>query len=150
MRDQQRNIRHFESGDETSIAEVWHRSGQAEYTYIPRWQAFTLEQARKVVREVIVPNTNIWVGLLDNQVVAYLAMDGSTIDRLYVDPSEWRCGWGTRFVDLAKSLSPSGLELATHQENYPARALYEKHGFQAIAFGISPAPESAPDVTYGW
>lgn len=145
---QQRNLRRFESRDERSIAEVWHRSGQAEYTYIPTWQSFTLEQARKAVRDVIVPNTDIWVGLLDDRIVAYLAMDGSKIDRLYVDPSEWRRGWGTRFVELAKNLSPGGLELVTHQENHPARSLYEKHGFQAIAFGISPPPESAPDVTY--
>ncbi len=150
MSDQHRSIRPFQSGDDTSIADVWHRSGQAAYTYLPTWQAFTLEQARRVVRDVIVPNTDIWVGVLDDQVVAYLAMEGSFIDRLFVDPFEWRRGWGNRFVELAKSISPAGLELYTHQENHPARALYEKHGFQAVEFGVSPAPESAPDVKYRW
>jgi hypothetical protein len=28
--------------------------------------------------------------------------------------------------------------------------LYEKHGFKAVKFGLSPPPESAPDVEYRW
>jgi ribosomal protein S18 acetylase RimI-like enzyme len=69
---------------------------------------------------------------------------------MYVDPSQWRKGWGTRLVVFAKSLSPSGLELHTHQENRAARRLYETHGFKAVRFGTSPPPESAPDVEYHW
>jgi ribosomal protein S18 acetylase RimI-like enzyme len=83
-------------------------------------------------------------------VVAYLAINGSYIDRMYVDPNEWRKGWGVRLVALAKDLSPHGLELHTHQANRPARALYEKQGFVAVGFGVSPPPESAPDVEYQW
>ena len=83
-------------------------------------------------------------------VVAFLAMNGSYIDRMYVDPIEWRKGWGARFLALAKALFPSGLELHTHQENHAARALYEKQGFVAVRFGLSPPPESAPDVEYHW
>jgi ribosomal protein S18 acetylase RimI-like enzyme len=77
-------------------------------------------------------------------------MRGSYIDRLYVDPAEGRKGWGTRLVDFAKSVSPGGLELCTHQQNHGARALYERHGFTAVRFGTSPAPENAPDVEYHW
>ena len=77
-------------------------------------------------------------------------MNGSHIDRMYVDPGEWRKGWGTRLVGLAKELSPSGLVLHTHQQNAGARAFYERHGFVAVKFGISPPPERAPDVEYRW
>ena len=122
----------------------------AAYTYLPTWQAFTLEQAREVFDRVIRPNCAIWVATLDERVVAYLAMKGTYIDRLYVDPPEWRKGWGTRLVDFAKQVSPNGLELHTHQENVAARALYEHHGFKAVKFSVSPPPESAPDVKYHW
>lgn len=77
-------------------------------------------------------------------------MNGSYIDRMYVDPIEWRKGWGTRFVAVAKDLSPEGLELHTHQQNHGARAFYEKHGFIPVKFGVSPPPECAPDVEYHW
>jgi GNAT superfamily N-acetyltransferase len=145
-----RGIRPFQDADEADTAAVWHRSGLAAYPYLPTWQALSLETAQWVFRHVIRAQCSLWVGTLDGRVVAYLAMNGSTLDRLYVDPAEWRKGWGTRFVDFAKQLSPTGLELHTHQENHAARALYERHGFLPVKFGISPPPESAPDVEYHW
>ena len=150
MNDPHRNIRRFLEADERAVVAVWHRAGQAAYTFIPLWQALTLDHARELFHTVIRSTCDIWVGTLGEQVVAYLAMTGSYIDRLYVDPTEWRKGWGTRFVALAKELSPSGLELHTHQENHAARALYEKHGFSAVKFGLSPPPECVPDVEYHW
>jgi ribosomal protein S18 acetylase RimI-like enzyme len=77
-------------------------------------------------------------------------MDGSYIFRMYVDPADWRKGWGARLIDFAKRRSPGGLELHTHLENHAARRLYEKHGFTAVKFGMSPPPESAADVEYHW
>jgi GNAT superfamily N-acetyltransferase len=148
--DPHRRIRQYRDADEAEVVAVWHRAGIAAYTYLPTWQAFTIEHAGMVFREVIRDRCAIWVGTLDERIVAYLAMSGSYIDRLYVDPSAWRKGWGTRFVQFAKQLSPHGLELHTHQANHAARALYERHGFVAVRFGISPPPESAPDVEYHW
>ena len=150
MSDAARFVRPFEAHDESAVVDVWHRSGRAAYTFLPTWQAFTVETAQTVFRNVIRPKCDIWVGTLDQTVVAFLAMNGSYIDRMYVDPIEWRKGWGARFLALAKALFPSGLELHTHQENHAARALYEKQGFVAVRFGLSPPPESAPDVEYHW
>jgi len=143
-------IRSFEDRDEAAVIGVWHRAGLASYTFLPTWQALTLERAGEIFRNVIRPRCDIWVATRDERVVAYLALRGSYLERLFVDPSEWRKGWGTRLIDIAKTLSPSGLELHTHQENHAARALYEKHGFGAVKFGVSPPPESAPDVEYHW
>ena len=143
-------IRPFRAEDEADVVGVWHRSGRASYDFLPTWQTFTLEYALQVFREVIRPRCRIWVGTRDGRIVGYLAMNGSYIDRLYIDPLEWRQGWGTCFIGLAKQLSPEGLELHTHQQNEAACAFYEKHGFEAVRFGISPPPESAPDVEYCW
>ena len=145
-----REIRPFQDADEIDTAAVWHRSGLAAYPYLPTWQALTLEKAEWVFHNIIRAQCTLWVGTLNDRVVAYLAMKGSLLDRLYVDPVEWRKGWGTKFVALAKQISPTGLELYTHQENHAARALYERQGFVAVKYGISPPPESAPDVEYHW
>jgi putative acetyltransferase len=134
-------IRAYREEDESAVVGVWHRAGLDAYTYLPTWQAFTLEQAHTVFREIILANCDIWVAVSDRQVVAYLAMRGSYIDRLYVDPAQQRKGWGRRLVEYAKALQ---------QQDYAARALYERHGFVAVRFGISPPPESAPDVEYHW
>ena len=143
-------IRPFEDRDEATVVAVWHRSGRAAYPFLPTWQAFTLDHAEKVFRDVIRPRCDIWVGTRGERVVGFLALAGSYVDRMYVDPTEWRNGWGTRLVLLAKRLHPAGLELHTHQENHAARRLYERQGFVAVKFGFSPPPENAPDVEYHW
>jgi putative acetyltransferase len=143
-------IRPSRDDDVAAIVGVWHRAGLAAYTYLPTWQALGLEQAQLVFCRDILPRCRMWVGESDGRVVAFLAMRESYIDRLYVDPPEQRKGWGTRLLEHARSLSPRGLELHTHVENLIARALYEKHGFVAVRFGVSPPPESAPDVEYHW
>ena len=66
---------------------------------------------------------------------------------------EPRCqgrGIGTALLDRAKKLAPDGLTLFTHQRNERARAFYERLGFRAVQFGVSPPPESEPDVKYTW
>ena len=150
LRDASQTIRPFTDDDAPAVIGVWHRSGQAAYPYLPTWQALTLERAGEIFRAVIQPRCTIWVGTRHGDVVAFLALAASYIDRMYVDPAEWRMGWGTAFILLAKRLHPTGLELHTHQENLAARRLYEKHGFTAVKFGVSPPPESAPDVEYRW
>ena len=144
------DIRPYQGEDAERVIAVWHGAGIAEYTYLPTWQAFTLEHASKVFREHIAPRCDIWVGTTDGFIVGYLAMVGSYIDRLYVDPASQGMGWGSRFLDFARSVQPAGLELHTHQDNKRACAIYEHHGFEAVKFGISPPPESAPDVEYHW
>ena len=143
-------MRPYDRRDEPEVVGVWYRSGHAVYRFLPEWQSLTLERAGEVFRQVIRPQCRIWVAVSEERVVGFLAIKGSYIDRMYVDPSEWRKGWGTRMMELAKQLCPKGLDLCTHQENYGARAFYEKHGFQPVRFGISPAPENAPDVEYHW
>ena len=143
-------IRRFQPGDEVAVADVWHRAGRAAYPYLPSWQTFEEHEARRVFREVILARCDLYVGERHARVVAFMAMRDACVDRLYVDPTEQRRGWGTRLVELAKRRQPGGLSLHTHQQNHVGRRFYEKHGFRAVRFGISPAPESAPDVEYRW
>jgi GNAT superfamily N-acetyltransferase len=143
-------IRKFEEDDETALVSIWHRASVTGFPFLPLWQSFSHEQAREVFASTIKPHCDIWVAALDQRLVAYLAMKGTYIDRLFVDPVEWRKGWGTQLINFAKQISPEKLELHTHQENVGARALYEREGFRAVKFGISPPPECAPDVEYHW
>jgi len=60
----------------------------ADEPYLPTWQAFTLDEAVTVFRDVIRAHCRMWVGTLDEDIVAYLALKGDDyIDRLYVDPT---------------------------------------------------------------
>ncbi len=143
-------IRLYRAEDEADTAAVWHRAGLLAYPYLPQFQELTPETARFVFHSFIAPKNQLWVAEPAGQILGYMAINGSFIDRLYIDPPFQRQGWGTRFLRFAMQLSPGGLELFTHQENHSARALYERHGFVAVRFGLSPPPESAPDVEYHW
>ena len=51
------------------------------------------------------------------------------VEQLYV-LSEWAgSGVGTRLLEVAKALSPSGLQLWTFESNTSAQAFYAHHGF---------------------
>ena len=72
------------------------------------------------------------------------------VDQLHVEPGSQGRGIGTALLDRAKQLAPEGLTWFTHQRNERARAFYERRGFRAVEFGVSPPPESEPDVRYAW
>ena len=95
----------------------------------------------------IAKENDVWVAV-DGEALGFLAIKGERLGWLYVDPPAQGRGIGTALLDKAKSLSPSGLTLYTHQRNERARAFYERRGFRAIQFGVSPPPESEPDVLY--
>jgi hypothetical protein len=42
------------------------------------------------------------------------------------------------------------LRAYTFQKNSPARAFFEKHGFEIVRTGLSPPPENEPDLEYVW
>jgi ribosomal protein S18 acetylase RimI-like enzyme len=142
------SIRPFLADDESEVVAVWHRSGRAAYPFLANWQALSLEDAVEVFRATILARNEVWVCTQAQRVVGFLAIQGSYLDRMYVAPEHWRTGCGEHMLDFAKALSPSGLELHTHQANSRARAFYERHGFTVVELGRSPAPESAPDVKY--
>lgn len=144
------SIRRFRSEDDASVVELWYRCGKAVYTFLPSWRALTLEVATRIFRQVIRTQCEIWVGTRDERIVAYLALDGPYLDRLYVDPAEQRRGWGTRLMEIAKRYRPGGLTVRVYQENQGAQAFLEKLGFEAVDFGVSPPPECAPDIVYQW
>jgi ribosomal protein S18 acetylase RimI-like enzyme len=75
--------------------------------------------------------------------------DVDAVIRVWIETKQ-RKGVGAALLARAIEASPAGIELHTHVENTKARAFYEKMGFVAARFGISPAPESLPDVEYQW
>jgi ribosomal protein S18 acetylase RimI-like enzyme len=144
------DVRSFKQADTEKVARVWHQSGIDEYTYLPDFQALSFAQAVEIFVQVIVAECDIWVCEDAGEICGFLAIKAHYIDRLYVAPGHQRRGVGSCLMDFAKQQSPAGLALHTHQQNQRARGFYEKHGFFAVGYGISPPPECVPDVEYHW
>jgi ribosomal protein S18 acetylase RimI-like enzyme len=142
-----RTISHL---DVEGVVKLWHLTKKAAYPYLLTEQKRTISEDMALFRENIWPRNDVWVADTGDDLLGFLAMQNTYIDRLYVSPKAQRHGVGSALLRHAKTLSPERLELHTHQKNLPACKFYEKHGFQAVKFGISPAPENEPDVEYHW
>jgi ribosomal protein S18 acetylase RimI-like enzyme len=133
-----------------AVVQVWYTSTRVAYPYLPLEQARSLDDYERFFRDKILPDCDVWVAVERGAVQGMMAIRGSYLDRLYVRPEQQRRGIGSALIERAKTLSPQGLELHTHQQNAQARTFYERHGFRAVRFGVSPPPESAPDIEYHW
>ena len=138
--------------DLEEVIAIWHETRKETHTAIgiEMERGLTLADSRRIFLEHIAPHCRLWVAEKDGTLHGFMAIRGSYIDRMYVRPSVQRCGVGGALLEKARQLSPAGLELHTHQKNRRARNFYEKHGFCAVQFGVSPAPENEPDVQYEW
>lgn len=143
-------IRQYAPSDLNDTSQVWLSSGRAEYHYLPQFQKLDMLAAVKVFRDVIERENDVWVFDKSDKIVGFIALNGNLVDRLYVAPEYQSMGVGSALLNHAKTIHPEGLTLYTHQQNRRAIQFYERHGFKLSRYGISPPPESVPDVSYVW
>jgi len=143
-------LRRLADADIPAVIQLWHDTKRATYTFLATERGRTLAQDDDVFRAHILARCEIWLALEAGQLLGFLALAERYLDRLYVAPSAQRAGVGHALFAKACELSPDGFGLHTHVQNRAARAFYEKQGCTVVRFGISPAPECAPDVEYHW
>lgn len=143
-------IRPYTPADFESTVALWRAVARATYHFLPTELAHTEEEDRANFLDVIATHNDLWLAEDDEQLVGFLAIAKGYVDRLYIAVDRQRHGIGTALLEKARELSPEGLRLHTHQQNVGACRFYEQQGFEVVRYGISPPPESAPDVEYGW
>ncbi len=130
---------------------VWERARwDAQQPELKKRMGYSHEDNLRHFRDVVMRDNEVWLAVEDDEVIGLLALRDHEIDQLHVEPRCQGRGVGTALLDRAKELFPEGLSLFTHQRNERARAFYERHGFRAVRFGMSPPPENEPDVKYAW
>lgn len=143
-------IRPYKPADFDAVTSLWRRARELAFPEFQRTKGHTFEEDQAYFRDVILLLNDVWVVEVNGSAAAFMAIAGDFIDQLYVDPDHQRSGLGKALLDHAKALSPEHLWLFTLQINTNGRAFYEKNGFRAVKFGVSPPPESEPDVEYHW
>jgi len=114
--------------------------------------AHTDEEVRGWIRDDLIPAKETWVAVDGvGAVIGVMALDGDDLAQLYIAPGWTGRGIGSRFVELAKRLRPTGLSLFTFQVNQGARRFYERHGFIVVDENDGARNEERqPDVRYEW
>lgn len=143
-------IREYEPEDFDAVTILWRISREKSVPEFQMMKGHFFYEDQNYFQNHILRENKIWVVHVDDRPVAFMAMNNDFIDQLYIHPDYWRRGIGRRLIEFARERSPEHLWLFTLQVNVNARAFYEKNGFVAEKFGVSPAPESEPDVEYHW
>ena len=143
-------IRDYQAGDFDAVTILWRISREKSLPEFQLEKGHFFYEDRNYFQTFVLKNNRVWVVELQNRPVGFMAMNKDFIDQLYIDPDYQRRGIGQRFIDFAREHSPNHLWLYTLQVNIQARTFYEKNGFVAEKFGVSPPPESEPDVEYHW
>ena len=143
-------IRRARPEDLEAAVGVWERARWDAQRPLEERMKYSHEDNLQHFRDVVMRENAVWLAVEDEEIVGLLALGGHTVAQLHVEPRCQGRGVGTALLDRAKELSPEGLTLFTFQGNERARAFYERRGFRAVQLGVSPPPESEPDVKYAW
>ena len=143
-------IREYRSEDFDAVTILWRISREKSIPEFQLEKGHFFFEDRDYFQKQIIKNNQIWVVESLNYPVGFMAMNKDFVDQLYIDPDHQRRGIGRSLLNLARERSPEHVWLYTLQVNASAREFYEKNGFVAEKFGISPPPESEPDVEYHW
>ena len=144
------NIRPYSPSDFDTVTKLWQRAREIAFPAFQRRKGHTFEEDCAYFTNTILKENTVYVADSGGIAVGFMAIKDDFIDQLYVAPTHQRNGIGKALIEYARTLSPERLWLYTFQINTNGRAFYEKNGFMATKFGVSPAPESEPDVLYEW
>jgi ribosomal protein S18 acetylase RimI-like enzyme len=143
-------IRPYRPEDFDPVTILWRISREKSLPEFQQRKGHFFFEDQDYFRDHVLKDDKVFVVELDHRPVAFMAMRDDFIDHLYVHPAYQKREIGKALLDHARQLSPQHVWLYTLQINTKARSFYEKNGFIAEKFGISPPPENEPDVEYHW
>jgi GNAT superfamily N-acetyltransferase len=143
-------VRQATAEEANDVAEVLLQARHANEPDIPNL-AHSDNEVRGWVAAVLMDQCEVWVAVVDSEIVGTMALRDDWIEQLYVAPGHMSRGIGARLIATAQDRSPAGLQLWTFETNRRAQRFYERHGFVAVERSDgSRNEEGAPDVRYRW
>jgi ribosomal protein S18 acetylase RimI-like enzyme len=141
----QLSFRPLDSSDVDAISLVHHRACLIAYRFM-NWR-YPLDEVERWYSGKFAEWT--WtLAAFDTDVMAgFIALTDRHIDQLYIDPLFQRAGIGSALINRALESLPGQVTLHVFEENAPARAFYQKHGFAGRGRWLN-AEEGAIDLLY--
>lgn len=142
-------LRRARPGDSEAIAMVHILARREAMPYLP--DVHSEADTQDWIAHIVLPNQDVWVVERTGRVVGVAALDGQTLEQLYVLPGEQGSGVGSVLLQKAIETVDETLTLWTFQRNAAARAFYEHRDFVSIEFTDGEGNEERePDVRYQW
>ena len=122
-------IREYGDSDIEDVLEVWLRASRVAHPFLSE-EFLTAE--REAIYNVHMPEAQSWVCEEDGEVVGFIALMGSEVGAIFVDPEKQGQGIGRALMDTARTLHET-LELEVFEANHIGRSFYDKYGFVVIS-----------------
>ena len=121
-------IRKYEEKDLCELLDAWNSASKVAHPFLD--EDF-LEQERRNIAALHLPNAETWVFELDGVVVGFIALIGNEVGAIFVDAKFHGRGIGRALMDHARS-SRDVLELDVFKDNLVGRKFYERYGFSQV------------------
>lgn len=117
-------IRKFEEYDIDEIMRIWQNENMKAHKFIPEeyWQI-----NYNYVKEII-PNTEIYVYVLEQQIIGFIGINDNYIEGIFIDSKHQHNGIGRALLNKVKE-KRNNLKLKVYQRNTNAMNFYKNNGF---------------------
>jgi ribosomal protein S18 acetylase RimI-like enzyme len=140
-------IRRATDTDADGAADVFI-AARATMAYLP---ALHSETKTRAFIGSLVKEAETWVAERNGEVVGLAVIDGGWLEHLYVHPSRFGTGTGTKLFRQMSAQHPKGFQLWVFQQNVAARRFYERLGCALVRLTDGENNEEhVPDALYVW
>jgi putative acetyltransferase len=122
------SIRQYAAADLSGVLSSWENASKLAHPFLT--EEF-LDKERYNIPNVYLPNADTWVAELDGKVIGFIALIGSEVGALFVEPDFHGTGVGRALMDRAQELR-GDLEVDVFQLNSIGRKFYSNYGFEPL------------------
>lgn len=121
-------IRKYRKTDLEAVLSSWERATRLAHSFMT--DEF-IDQERKNVADVYLPNTDTWVVVVDGAVQGFIALMGNEVGAIFLQPEHHGKGIGKALMDKAQNLH-GDIEVVVAKENPIGRKFYSQYGFKLL------------------
>lgn len=125
-------IREYNTDDTDALITIWDRAEPLAHPFL---SDEVREQVRRDTVNIYLPNAETWVLENDGAPVGFIAMIGTEIGGLFLDPSEQGKGLGRQMVDHIVAIK-GPLTVEVFKDNKIGLPFYERYGFVVTGEGV--------------
>ncbi len=118
-------IRQYQPEDTGALVEIWQMANDLAHPFLP--EAFKAQVAQDM-RNIYLPNAETWVIEQNDRPDGFIALVGTEIGGLFLDPAMHGRGMGKALTDHAVNLH-GPLTVEVFAKNRIGRAFYDRYGF---------------------
>tara|TARA_R110002124_G_C8949992_1_gene513263 strand:- start:2289 stop:2747 length:459 start_codon:yes stop_codon:yes gene_type:complete len=122
-------IRAYEPQDADALVAIWEEANTLAHPFLP---PEFVAQVKSDLRTLYLPNAETWVMESQGRPIGFVAMIGTEIGGLFLDPAQHGKGFGRAMVDHVAAIK-GPLQVEVFRDNQIGRRFYERYGFALVA-----------------